>query len=106
MSYGGQADADQYVQPHVHDHLHRPVRVCYNYCWDHATYDACVAKAAVLGSARSTLGLLMLAAIAAAYAQQNKMTSTFEYMEEAEEEEERKEEEKKKKTALPTPPRV
>jgi len=78
----------------------------YYYCWDHATYDACVATAAVLGSAKSTLGLLMLAAIIPAYAQQNEMASTFEYMEEAEEEEERKEEEKKKKTALPTPPRV
>jgi hypothetical protein len=57
---------------------------------------------AVLGSAKSTLGLPMFAVIVTAYSKQYKMDSSTEYMEEGK----KKEEEKKKKTALPPLPRV
>ena len=66
--------------------------VCANCCYDYAYYDACFAMA-VLGSAKSTLGLPMFAVIVTAYSKQYKMDSTTEYMEEGK----KKEEEKKKK---------
>ena len=65
-----------------------------------ANYNACLATA-VLGSAKSTLGLSVLAVIVTAFYKQIKMATT-----EYEEEGKKKEEEKKKKTALPTLPRV
>ena len=70
-------------------------------CYDYANYDACLAPI-VLGSAKSTLGLSVLAVIATALSQQIKTASTTKYKEEGKKEEE----EKKKKTALPTLPRV
>ena len=75
--------------------------VCANCCYDYAYYDACFAMA-VLGSAKSTLGLPVFTVIAAAFYKQCQMASTTEYMEEGK----KKEEEKKKKPALPTLPLV
>ena len=61
-------------------------------CYDYANYDACLAPA-ILGSAQSTLGLSVLAVIAAAFSQQIKTAFTKEYTEEGK----KREEEKKKK---------
>ena len=70
------------------------------YCYEVANYYACLATA-VLGSAKSTLGLSVLAVIVTAFYKQIKMATT-----EYEEEGKKKEEEKKKQTALPSIPRV
>ena len=72
--------------------------VCAYCCYDYAYYDACLATA-ILGSAKSTLGLPVFTVIAATFYKQCQMASTTEYMEEGK----KKEEEKKKKNRTTYP---
>ena len=92
---------DMYTTVYMSDVTFTAVYVYAYYCYDYANYDACLAPA-ILGSAKSTLGLSVLAVIATAFSQQIKTASTTEYTEEGKKEEE----EKKKKNALPTLPHV
>jgi hypothetical protein len=66
--------------------------VCMNVATFAANYDACLAPA-ILGSAKPTLGLSVLAVIDAALSKYIKKASTTEYTEEGK----KREEEKKKK---------